>query len=133
MGQTLWENRKLYIDRSPIFNADKITTPLLMMHNDKDGACAFADAVQFFTALRRLGKKAWMLQYDGDYHSIMDPDRQKDYTIRMTQFFDHYLKGAPAPRWMTQGIPAALKGIEDRLELENNNITTNNQTGKNEK
>jgi dienelactone hydrolase len=119
MGQTLWENRKLYIDRSPIFNADKITTPLLMMHNDKDGACAFADAVQFFTALRRLGKKAWMLQYDGEYHSIMDPDREKDYTIRMTQFFDHYLKGAPAPKWMTRGVPAALKGIEDRLELDN--------------
>jgi dienelactone hydrolase len=118
MGETLWENPKLYIDRSPIFEADKITTPLLLAHNDKDDICAFADAVQFFTGLRRLGKKAWMLQYDGEYHSLNDSDRKKDYTIRMTQFFDHYLKGAPAPRWMTQGIPAALKGIEDRLELE---------------
>lgn len=119
MGQTMWENPTLYIDRSPIFNVDKVSTPLLMMHNDKDGICNFSDAVQFFTALRRLGKKAWMLQYDNDYHSILNPERQKDYTIRMTQFFDHYLKGAPAPKWMSHGIPASQKGIDDGLNLEN--------------
>jgi dipeptidyl aminopeptidase/acylaminoacyl peptidase len=126
MGQTMWENPKLYIVCSPIFRADKITTPLLMMHNDKDAICDFADAVQFFTALRRLGKKAWMLSYDNEYHSINDLERQKDYAIRMTQFFNHYLKGAPAPKWMTRGIPASLKGIEDGLELDVENGTTKN-------
>jgi dipeptidyl aminopeptidase/acylaminoacyl peptidase len=118
MGKTLWEDPNLYIERSPIFNADKVTTPFLMLHNDKDDICNFSDAIQFFTGLRRLGKKVWMLQYDNEYHSIVNPDRQNDYALRMTQFFDHYLKDAPAPRWMTKGIRAADKGIKSGLELD---------------
>jgi dipeptidyl aminopeptidase/acylaminoacyl peptidase len=87
------------------------------MHNPKDGAVPFTQAVEFFTALRRLQKPVWLLQYDEEGHIIGDPDCSKDFTIRQQQFFNHYLKGMPAPSWMKQGIPAALKGIQARLSF----------------
>jgi len=117
IGYTLWQNPDLYIKNSPIFHADKVTTPLLMMNNREDGIVPFAQGVEFFTALRRLGKKVWMLQYDGGAHSVYNKEAV-DYTTRMTQFFDHYLKGAPAPKWLTEGIPARLKGIANGLEFD---------------
>jgi dipeptidyl aminopeptidase/acylaminoacyl peptidase len=118
IGATLWERPDLYIKNSPIFLADKVTTPLLMMNNKKDGIVDFSQGVEFFTALRRLGKKAWMLQYDGEDHRLGDDKAKAQHTIRVTQFFDHYLKDAPPPKWMTEGIPARLKGIETGLELD---------------
>jgi len=118
MGATPWQIQKLYISNSPIFKADQVSTPLLMMNNSGDRTVPFAQGVEFFTALRRLGKKVWMLQYDEGAHSVGRGEGAEDYSIRMTQFFDHYLKGAPAPKWMTRGIPARLKGIDDGLELD---------------
>ncbi|PSL45688.1 dipeptidyl aminopeptidase/acylaminoacyl peptidase [Chitinophaga niastensis] len=118
IGATLWGKPSLYIKNSPIFFADKVTTPLLLMNNKEDAVVPFAQGVEFFTALRRLGKKAWMLQYDGEAHSLQDEKAIKDYTIRITQFFDHYLKGALPPKWMTRGISAKMKGIDDGLELD---------------
>lgn len=117
MSAALWERPDLYIKNSPIFQVDKVTTPLLMMNNKNDGGVPFAQGVEFFLALRRLGKKAWMLQYDGENHTIDNDKACKDYTIRLTQFFDHYLKGTPAPKWMTEGIPARRKGIDDGLKF----------------
>jgi len=118
IGETLWANPDLYIDNSPVFEADKVTTPLLMMGNKMDGIVPFEQAVEFFTALRRLGKKVWMLQYDGQNHLLINRDSQLDYTTRMTQFFDHYLKDKPAPLWMTRGIPAVNKGIDNGLDYD---------------
>jgi len=109
---SLWQRPDLYIDASPIFRADQVTTPLLMMHNKRDGLVPWSQGVEFFTALRRLGKKVWMLQYDNCNHVVANEKDAMDYTIRMTQFFDHYLKGEPAPRWMTNGVPARVKGID---------------------
>jgi dienelactone hydrolase len=118
MGRSPWQNLQTYIKESPIFFADKIETPLLMMYNKNDED-NYSQGIEFFTALRRLGKKAWMLDYDGEGHTIYRSESNKrDYTIRMTQFFDHYLKNAPAPRWMTRGIPASKKGIDYGLELD---------------
>jgi len=117
LGTTLWENPALYVRNSPVFSADKVTTPVLMMNNRKDGAVPFIQGVEFFTALRRLGKRAWMLQYDDGGHGVYGREAI-DYTIRIFQFFDHYLKDAPAPRWMTRGVPAAKKGIDTGLELD---------------
>ncbi len=128
LGASLWERPDLYIKSSPIFNADKVTTPLLMMNNKKDGIVNFSQGVEFFTALRRLGKKAWMLQYDDGVHSLIDEKDGLDYTIRMTQFFDHYLKDAPAPKWMTRGISAKMKGIDLGLELDNEIKTPGNNS-----
>ena len=125
MGQgreraSLWENPNSYIDDSPIFNADKVTTPLLIMHNKGDEAVPWTQGVEFFMALRRLGRRVWMLQYDKGEHFVTYNDAL-DYTIRMTQFFDHYLKGAPAPLWMTEGIPARKKGLDNGYVLDKSN------------
>jgi dipeptidyl aminopeptidase/acylaminoacyl peptidase len=118
MGVTLWQRPDLYAENSPVLKADQVTTPLLILHNKMDGAVAWSQGVELFTALRRLGKPCWMLQYDGEGHSLDDPKNVMDYTIRLTQFFDHYLKDAPPPRWMVDGIPASMKGIDDGLALD---------------
>lgn len=115
INATLWQKPDLYIKNSPIFYADKVNTPLLIMHCKEDDAVPFEQGVEWFTALRRLGKHVWMLQYDNGDHQLGGEDA-KDYTIRLMQFFDHYLKGKPAPRWMIHGIPAKLKGIETGYE-----------------
>ncbi len=117
VGYSLWQRPDLYIKNSPVFNADKVVTPLLMMHNKEDAAVPFTEGVAFFTALRRLGKRVWMLQYDEGGHTVYLKKDAIQHTIRITQFFDHYLKGAPAPSWMLNGIPAKMKGIDDGLKL----------------
>ncbi len=119
MGAMLWDRPDLYIENSPVFKAAEVTTPLLMMSNIKDADIPFEQGVEFFTALRRLGKKVWMLQYDGAGHTLNgNVKAQKDLTIRMQQFFDHYLKETAAPRWMIEGIPAKMKGIDLGYQLE---------------
>jgi dipeptidyl aminopeptidase/acylaminoacyl peptidase len=118
LGSGIWRTPELFIKNSPIFNADKVTAPLLMMNNNNDGIVHFSQGVEFFTALRRLGKRVWMLQYDGEDHVISNKKTALQHTLRVTQFFDHYLKDAPAPKWMTRGIPAAMKGIDDGMELD---------------
>lgn len=117
LGATLWERPDLYIKNSPIFAADNVSTPLLIMHTKQDGTCLFANAIEFFTALRRLGKKVWMLQYDGNH--IISGNSAIDFNIRLAQFFDHYLKDQQAPKWMIKGVPAKLKGVDLGLETVN--------------
>jgi dipeptidyl aminopeptidase/acylaminoacyl peptidase len=114
IGATPWERLDLYLKNSPIFSADQVTTPILLMANDHDLRVPVNQGVEFFKALRRLGKKAWMLQYDEGTHGAPD----SDWGIRVDQFFDYYLKGSPPPKWMTEGIPARLKGIDSGLELD---------------
>jgi len=118
LGASLWQRPDLYVKNSPIFSADQVTTPLLIVANKEDGGVPFEQGVELYMALRRLNKKVWMLQYDGEGHSVSGKNAA-DYTIRLTQFFDHYLKGAAPPVWMTQGIPASLKGIKAGYELDN--------------
>jgi len=113
----LWQNKKRWIDHTAVLQADKATSPLLLLHNKNDGDDVRA-AVELYISLRRLEKKAWWLQYDNGNHTLWKLEDQRDFTIRYTQFFDHYLKGAPAPRWMTEGIPFKLKRIESRYELD---------------
>jgi dienelactone hydrolase len=117
-GATLWERPDLYIENSPIFKADQVTTPLLLMADKLDNDIRWTNGIEFFTALRRLQKKVWLLNYPEEGHIIHDPAAVLDYHTRMKQFFDHYLKGLPAPKWMVEGIPAVNKGIDDGLGLE---------------
>jgi len=119
LGVTLWEDQDKFIQNSPLFYADNVSTPLLIMHNAGDGASPYSQSVEFFTALRRLHKKVWMLQYDKSSHQVEGEANCRDYSMRLFQFFDHYLKGHPAPRWMTQGVPAKEKGLKSGLELGN--------------
>lgn len=118
IGKTIWEAPELYIENSPVFHLPKVETPLLIMHNDEDGAVPWYQGIEIFTGMRRLGKPCWLLNYNGDAHNLMKTANRKDLSIRMRQFFDHYLQNQPAPRWLTEGIPAVKKGKELRYELD---------------
>jgi dipeptidyl aminopeptidase/acylaminoacyl peptidase len=118
IGATLWEKRDLYIDNSPLFFADKVTTPIMIMANDNDGAVPWWQGIEFFNGLRRLGKQTWMVVYNGEEHNLTLRKNCKDLSVRMMQFFDHFLKDAPMPVWMKEGLPAINKGKTLGLELE---------------
>lgn len=129
IGGSLWEKPLLYIENSPIFTADKIQTPLLMMHNDADTAVPWYQGIEMFSALRRLHKPVWLVVYNGEFHGLSKEQNRKDWTIRLQQFFDHYLMGAPAPVWMEEGVPAVLKGKTLGLELESGSGMSHDTAG----
>ncbi|MBL0183816.1 MAG: S9 family peptidase [Chitinophagaceae bacterium] len=118
IGATLWQRPDLYIKNSPLFAADKINTPLVMMNNDADGAVPWYQGIEFFTALRRLGKKAWLLEYNGEDHNLVERKNRKDLSVRLGQFFDYYLKGGKPAKWITTGLPATEKGKDWGLGIE---------------
>ena len=117
IGGTPWKYPMRYIENSPIFNIDKINTPLLIMHNDADGHVPWYQGIEFFVSLRRLGKPSWFLNYNGEPHWPLKYQNRKDFSLRMAQFFDYYLKDAPKPVWMERGVPAIEKGIHQGYEL----------------
>jgi dipeptidyl aminopeptidase/acylaminoacyl peptidase len=117
LGGSLWEVRPRYIENSPLFWADKIETPVLMLHNDEDTAVPWYQGIEFFVALRRLHKPVWLLNYNGEPHGLRKDQNRLDWTIRMQQFFDRYLMDAPEPVWMAEGVPAVLKGRDLGLGL----------------
>jgi dipeptidyl aminopeptidase/acylaminoacyl peptidase len=112
IGGTLWEKPLHYIENSPLFYAPNVNTPLLMMHNDDDGAVPWYQGIEFFVALRRLNKPSWLLTYNGEPHNLRSSSwaNRMDLSRRMFGFFNHYLKGEPMPEWMEEGIPAIEKG-----------------------
>jgi len=116
IGYTIWEKPDLYTENSPLFHLPNVETPLLIMHNDDDGAVPWYQGVELFTGLKRLDKTAWLLNYNGDGHNLMKNANRIDLSIRMRQFFDHYLLDTDAPQWLTDGIPAIKKGKELRYE-----------------
>jgi len=115
IGGTLWEKPMQYLENSPLFHAPKIETPVLMMHNDDDGAVPWYQGIEFYMALKRLNKPVWMLNYNGEKHGLTKRQNMKDFAVRLYQYFDHYLKDAPAPEWMTEGLPMVEKGIHQGL------------------
>ena len=76
-----------YLANSPLFFADKIHTPLLILHNDQDGAVPWYQGIELFVAAKRLGRPAWMLNYNGEPHWVMDDYNRRDFAKRMQQFF----------------------------------------------
>jgi dipeptidyl aminopeptidase/acylaminoacyl peptidase len=119
IGYTLWEKPELYMINSPVFGLPNVSTPLLIMSNDGDGAVPWYQGIELYMGLRRLGKPVWLLNYNGDEHNLMQLANKKDLSIRMRQFFDYYLLGAPMPVWMSAGVPATQKGSTYGFELEN--------------
>lgn len=113
IGATLWDKPFQYIENSPIFYTPKVNTPLLIMHNDNDGAVPWYQGIELFVALRRLNKPVWLINYNGMKHKIEAKywANRIDYSNRMLQYFNHYLKEEPAPDWMINGIPAVEKGV----------------------
>lgn len=110
IGATIWEKPDLYIENSPLFHLQKVKTPLVIMSNDADGAVPWYQGIEFFTAMRRLNKPVWLLNYNGEAHNLVERKNRKDIQIREQQFFDWLLKGERAPKWITDGIPAVMKG-----------------------
>lgn len=109
-----WDNMDAYIRNSPVYHATNVHTPLMILHNDKDGAVDQTQGIEYFNTLRRMGKPVILLEYKGENHGLAKPENMKDYTVRMRQFFDHYLMDKPEPKWMEDGVP--LLKMKDVLE-----------------
>ncbi|GAC1477755.1 MAG: hypothetical protein NVS1B4_20870 [Gemmatimonadaceae bacterium] len=110
IGGSLWQFPLRYLENSPLFQADRIQTPLLIMANDNDGSVPWYQGIELFIALRRLGRETYLIDYNGDEHNPTKRANQQDIAIRMQQFFDHHLRGSPAPDWMQRGVPFLRKG-----------------------
>lgn len=117
IGITPWSAPQQYMENSPVFYVDSVSTPFLMMQGRLDDYTPYQQAMEMFTAMKRAGKKVWLLDYDNGGHGLFGTDAM-DYTIRMRQFFDYYLKGSLPPVWMTKGVPASKKGEESGLDLD---------------
>jgi dipeptidyl aminopeptidase/acylaminoacyl peptidase len=105
IGETLWQAPLRYLENSPVFAADRVETPLMMIHNDQDDAVPWYQGVEYYLALRRLEKEVYLLNYNGEPHNLRRPANARDFALRMHQFFDHHLKGKPMPEWMAKGVP----------------------------
>ncbi|MDR3141869.1 MAG: prolyl oligopeptidase family serine peptidase [Tannerellaceae bacterium] len=112
IGATIWESPLRYFENSPLFTMDKVTTPVLIMHNDNDGHVPWYQGIEYFVALKRLQKPVWLLNYTGEVHWPVKTANRVDFQKRMFQFFEHYLKGTPMPQWMSEGIPAIDQDFE---------------------
>jgi dipeptidyl aminopeptidase/acylaminoacyl peptidase len=115
IGESLFEAPQLYIENSPLFHLKRVTTPLFIMHNDMDDAVPWWQGIELFVGMRRLGKEAYLINYNNDVHNPQSRANQKDMAMKMQEFFDNKLMGAPAPEWMVKGIPALHKG-KDQLK-----------------
>lgn len=122
MGNHIWGNISKYIKNSPVFHADKVTTPLLLMHTKNDDACPFPNILEFYLGLRRLGKKVWMVVYPEASHILLGKDAD-DFSIRMMQFFDYYLKDKPAPVWLIDGVSPNKREFGAGTKLDTNGRT----------
>jgi dipeptidyl aminopeptidase/acylaminoacyl peptidase len=111
---TPWNNHDLYEEQSPIFHVRNIKTPFMILHGMEDGAVDYVEGLQFFNAARRNGKQVILLAYPGEAHNLTNRDNQKDFSIRMKQYFDHYLMDKPAPKWLSDGLPQVQKGLAPR-------------------
>ncbi len=109
-----WDNLEAYQRNSPVYYAAQVKTPLIILHNDKDGAVDWNQGIEYYNTLRRMKKPVVMLQYVGENHGLQKPANRKDYTVRMKEFFDHHLMGKPAPAWYTEGV-SHLK-LKDHLK-----------------
>ena len=113
IGPPLWENPMLYVENSPLFWIQKIHTPYLTMANDEDDAVPWYQGIEFFSAMRHLGKEAYMFVYNGEKHGLRQRENQKHWTVHMAEYFDYFFKDAPKPDWMEHGVPYLDKGKRD--------------------
>lgn len=112
IGATPWDRPDLYLENSGLFGIENVTTPYLTIHNDQDGAVPQFQGIEFVTAMRRLGKMAYLFSYDGEYHGLHWREQQKNWTVRLDQWFDYWLKGASRPAWF-DGIDYLHRGAEN--------------------
>jgi len=113
IGAPLWTRALQFLENSPLFWVERVQTPYLTMHNDEDDAVPWYQGIEFFSALRHLGKEAYMFVYNGEKHGLRDRENMKHWAVHMDEFFDHFLKGAARPEWMEKGVPYLEKGKRD--------------------
>jgi Prolyl oligopeptidase family len=124
------DNLEAYQRNSPVYHAKNVQTPLIILHNDKDGAVDWTQGIEYFNTLRRLSKPVVMLQYKGENHGLRKPENMKDYTVRMKEFFDYELKDKEPPKWWTEGVPLLkMKDDIDQRTKEMNKPATVTTTG----
>ena len=112
LGATPWSSPLRYLENSPLFTMDKVQTPILIMHNDADGHVPWYQGIEYFVAMKRLGKPCWLLNYTGEPHWPTNMANRIDFQRRMFQFFNHYLKNQKMPKWMSEGVPAVEQPFE---------------------
>ncbi len=117
IGAPLWERVLQFLENSPLFWVERVNTPYLTIHNDEDDAVPWYQGIEFVTALRRLGKEAYMFNYNGEKHGLRERENQKHWTVHQDEFFDHYLLGRPRPEWMDKGVPFLERGKRDVTPL----------------
>ena len=117
IGAPLWSRALQFIENSPIFWVERVKTPYLSIHNDEDGAVPWYQGIEFFTAMRRLGKEAYLFSYNGEKHGLRERENQKHFAVHMDEFFDHFLLGKPRPEWMEKGVPYLERGKRDVTPL----------------
>ncbi|MBZ5604827.1 MAG: prolyl oligopeptidase family serine peptidase, partial [Acidobacteriia bacterium] len=122
-----WDNLEAYQRNSPVYHAKNVQTPLVILHNDKDGAVDWTQGIEYFNTLRRLGKPVVMLQYKGENHGLRKPENMKDYTVRMKEFFDYQLNDRQPPKWWTEGVPL----LKQKDEVEERTKATTSTGGQN--
>ena len=124
IGLPPWDAPLQFIENSPIFWVEKVHTPYLSIHNDEDDAVPWYQGIEFFSAMRRLGKEAYMFVYNGEPHGLRQRDNMKHWTVHQDEFFDHFLLGKPKPEWMEKGVPYLQKGRRDVSDLFKPKVTT---------
>mgnify|MGYP000499164305 FL=1 len=112
LAATPWSSPLRYLENSPLFTMDKVQTPILIMHNDADGHVPWYQGIEYFVAMKRLGKPCWLLNYTGEPHWPTNMANRIDFQRRMFQFFNHYLKNQKMPKWMSEGVPAVEQPFE---------------------
>ena len=117
IGAPPWDAPLQFIENSPIFWVEKVRTPYLSIHNDEDDAVPWYQGIEFFSALRRLKRQAYMFVYNGEPHGLRNRDNMKHWTVHQDEFFDHFLLGRPKPEWMEKGVPYLERGKRDVSDL----------------
>lgn len=105
IGGNLWDSLDNYMNNSPVFLARNINTPLLILHGNEDEAVPFSQGVELYLALRRLEKPCVLVEYNKEPHHPRKYENKLDWQIKMKEWFDHYVLGKEAPKWITDGKP----------------------------
>ena len=111
MEVPFWEDPEAHRRNSPIHEVHNMETPLLMAFGNEDGVVDWDQGTEFFNFARRAERQMVLLVYEGEDHGFRREANQKDYHRRILEWFGHYLKGEPAPSWITDGV--ALGALEE--------------------
>ncbi len=116
MEVPFWDDMEAHFRNSPIHKVHEMETPLLMAFGNEDGVVDWDQGTEFYNFARRAGKQMVLIVYEGEDHGFRQEPNQVDYHRRILEWFGHYLKGEPAEKWITDGIPM------DELEEEKKRV-----------